>query len=336
MSQMYKIAKFGEGELRSLFRNTSVKVGLNEAIIEKDFWVCLMLDYLFHKCIYKDAFTFKGGTSLSKCFNLIKRFSEDIDLILDWRIIGYGLNEPWQERSNSKQDKFNKEANVKAELFLKEALLPVLQKDFNQLLNLNNVFFIDDKDAQTICFNYPAIYKDDSILQVIRLEIGALAAWTPSTTKTIKSYAAEHYPKIFEIGTTDIRCASVERSFWEKATILHHEANRPKELPMPRRYSRHYYDLYAIAHSAYKASAFEQVDLLRKVAEFKMKFYPRKWAEYENAKIGTLKLVPPEYRLKTLRADYQNMEEMFYSDFPDFDKLMKYIGELEKEINSIS
>lgn len=69
-----------------------------------------MLDYLFHKCEYKDAFTLKGGTSLSKCFGLIKRFSEDNDLILDWRILGYGLNEPWEERSNSKQDKFNKEA----------------------------------------------------------------------------------------------------------------------------------------------------------------------------------------------------------------------------------
>ena len=107
---MYRIAKYSEDELRVLFRNTSIKFGMNEAIIEKDFWVCLMLDYLFHKCEYKDAFTFKGGTSLSKCFGLIKRFSEDIDLILDWRILGYGLNEPWEERSNSKQDKFNKEA----------------------------------------------------------------------------------------------------------------------------------------------------------------------------------------------------------------------------------
>lgn len=332
---MYKIASYSEGELRALFRNTSIKIGLNEAIIEKDFWVCLMLDYLFHKCECKDYFTFKGGTSLSKCYNLIKRFSEDIDLILDWRILGYRLNEPWLERSNTKQDKFNKEANAKAELFLKETLLPVLQNDFNRLLNLKDAFYIDDKDAQTICFRYPAVYNDDSILQILRLEIGALAAWTPSVVKNIKSYTAEYYPKIFETGTTDIRCASVERSFWEKATILHHEANRPKELPMPRRYSRHYYDLYVIAHSEYKSAAFEQIDLLRKVVDFKMKFYPRKWAEYENAKPETLKLVPPEYRFKALREDYQNMENMFYSDFPDFDNLMKYIYELEKEINSI-
>lgn len=85
---MYSVAKLSEQDRRILFRNTSQKTGLNEAIVEKDFWVCLTLDYLFHRCQWKSAFTFKGGTSLSKCYNLIKRFSEDIDLILDWRILG--------------------------------------------------------------------------------------------------------------------------------------------------------------------------------------------------------------------------------------------------------
>ena len=104
---------------------------------------------------------------------------------------------------------------------------------------------------------------------------------------------------------------------------------------MPRRYSRHYYDLYIIGHSEYKETAFAQPDLLRKVAEFKMKFYPRKWAQYENAKIGTLKLVPPQYRFKALQEDYKSMENMFYSEFPSFNELMKYIAELESEINSL-
>ena len=84
---MYSIARLPEDERRILFRNTAQKMGLNEAIIEKDFWVCLTLDYLFHRCKWKDIFTFKGGTSLSKCYNLITRFSEDIDLILDWRLL---------------------------------------------------------------------------------------------------------------------------------------------------------------------------------------------------------------------------------------------------------
>ena len=101
---MRKVALLSADERRELFRNTAEKMGLPDAIIEKDFWVCFTLDYLFHRSPWKDNITFKGGTSLSKAYNLINRFSEDIDLILDWRLIGYSLNEPWEARSNTKQD----------------------------------------------------------------------------------------------------------------------------------------------------------------------------------------------------------------------------------------
>ena len=130
---MYRIVKYSEDERRILFRNTSQKMNIHEAIIEKDFWVCLILDYLFHKCEYSKVFTFKGGTSLSKCYGLIHRFSEDIDLILDWRTLGYTINEPWKERSSTKQDAFNKEVNHRAEDFLRDTLLPILKKDITIL-----------------------------------------------------------------------------------------------------------------------------------------------------------------------------------------------------------
>ena len=91
-------------------KETLQKINIHEAIIEKDFWVCLTLDYLFQRCIYKNRFAFKGGTSLSKAHNLIQRFSEDIDLILDWRVLGYRMTEPWDVRSKTKQEEFNREA----------------------------------------------------------------------------------------------------------------------------------------------------------------------------------------------------------------------------------
>ena len=84
---MRNIARLSDNDRRELFRNTADKMGLNDAIVEKDFWVCFMLDHLFHDCQYKKAFVFKGGTSLSKSYHVIERFSEDIDLILDWRKI---------------------------------------------------------------------------------------------------------------------------------------------------------------------------------------------------------------------------------------------------------
>ena len=105
---MRKIAKITENDRKALFHNTAAKMGMTDAIIEKDFWVCYVLDYLFHHSQWKDNIAFKGGTSLSKAYGLIERFSEDIDLILDWRVLGYGIDEPWENRSNTKQDIFNK------------------------------------------------------------------------------------------------------------------------------------------------------------------------------------------------------------------------------------
>lgn len=100
---MYNFAKLNDDERKIIFENSASKLGMNSAIVEKDFWVCYVLDYLFHKCKYKNSFAFKGGTCLSKVFNIIERFSEDIDLILDWEVLGYKRNEPWEVRSNEKQ-----------------------------------------------------------------------------------------------------------------------------------------------------------------------------------------------------------------------------------------
>ena len=99
---MRNIARLSDNDRRELFRNTADKMGLNDAIVEKDFWVCFMLDHLFHDCKYKNAFVFKGGTSLSKSYHVIERFSEDIDLILDWRKIMNDEVNPWEERSITK------------------------------------------------------------------------------------------------------------------------------------------------------------------------------------------------------------------------------------------
>lgn len=104
---------------------------------------------------------------------------------------------------------------------------------------------------------------------------------------------------------------------------------------MPERYARHYYDLYCLGHSSNKKKALDNLELLYKVVDFKRKFYPRGWAKYEDAKAGTLKLVPPLYRFEELQKDYQNMTEMFFDEYPDFQLLMEYIKELETEINSL-
>lgn len=333
---MYQIVKASDAEKQILFQNTAEKMNLNAAIIEKDFWVVLLLEYLFHVCPWKHAFTFKGGTSLSKAYDLIHRFSEDIDLILDWRVLGYAEKEPWQFRSKTKQEQFNKEVNQRAEKFLENILLPTLKKDLSEYFNIEADVYIDAEDPQTINFRYPQLFFNPSILQVVRLEIGALAAWSPASSVPIQSYVAEQYPKIFQKPVTEIMTVKPERTFWEKATILHHEANRPEQSLMPMRYSRHYYDLYCMMHSNVKELALQNIALLEKVVSFKKKFYPRNWADYDAAKSGTLKLCVPEYRLEALEKDYAQMQEMLYGNIPNFTTVMMALKELEDEINHVN
>ena len=332
---MYGILQLSIEERRTIFRNTAQQMGVHEAIIEKDYWVCLVLDYLFHKSRFRKHLTFKGGTSLSKCFGLIKRFSEDIDLILDWRLLGYEKDEPWMERSKTKQEAFNKEANIRAEQFLANEFLSILISDFSEITGEKVNAEINETDPQTINLYYPQLFSAGSILQSIRLEIGALAGWTPSVEQYITPYVFEYYPKLAQSASTSVITSSVERTFWEKATILHHEANRPEHLDMPNRYSRHYYDLYCIAQTAYKESALRQLDLLNKVVVFKMRFYPRTWAKYEEAAPGLIKLIPPYSRYEDLHNDYKAMGEMMFSEFPSFYNLMNSITLLENEINGL-
>ena len=272
---------------------------------------------------------------MSKAFRLISRFSEDIDLILDWRVLGYGKDEPWEKRSNTKQDAFNKEANARAEVFLAETFCPAIKEGLSQELGCEADIHMDEEEKQTVIFAYPKLFSNAGTLQVIRLEIGALAAWTPAKSAEITPYAAEYYPDVFEQKGTNILTVAPERTFWEKATILHHEANRPEHLEMPQRYSRHYYDLYRMALTPVKEAAFSQLDLLKKVVDFKMKFYPRAWAKYPEAVPGTLKLIPPEYRFAALEADYDSMKDMLYGDVPTFDTVIAAVRELEKEINTL-
>lgn len=332
---MFKYKKLSKENLEKIIRNASQKLNINEAVIEKDYWVCFILNYIFSQCKWKEGFTFKGGTSLSKCFGLIKRFSEDIDLILDWRVIGYGKDEPWEQRSNSKQDKFNKESNKRTEDFLSNEFIPQMREELKNLLDEDFEVKIDENDPQTILFEYPKTFKSSYLIQAVRLEIGALAAWTPSKIIEIKPEIQKLYPMLFEGNSIEVRTVLPERTFWEKATILHHEANRPENLRIPKRYARHYYDLYCISNSEYKEKALENLKLLEKVVTFKEKFYPRKWAKYNEATSKGIKLIPEEYRFKEIEEDYKNMIEMFFGSFPSFEEIIKRLKELEEEIHRI-
>ena len=139
---------------------------------------------------------------------------------------------------------------------------------------------------------------------------------------------------MFEQSSTTLRTVSPERTFWEKVTILHKEAFRTNG-KIPPRYSRHYYDLWCMAHSPVKDAAFQDLDLLRQVVAFKDRFYPAGSAHYELAKPGTMRLMPPEDCLPALKADYEHMKNMIFGEKPEFEEVLKTIGKISAEINRL-
>ena len=329
---MYRIANETSSNLRAIFGNTATRRGISPAIIEKDFWVCFLLEVLFNQSKYSKHFAFKGGTSLSKVYKAIERFSEDIDLILDWRFLGYSLTQPWESRSNTKQESFNQEAALRTEQFIVTEFVPSLEESLSSSIKDFDLH-IDPDDSQTVLFRYPQIFTDKSLLQEIRLEIGPLAAWSPSADKPITPYAAEEFPKAFRMPSTLVRTVEAKRTFWEKATILHREANR-KNGRLPIRYSRHYYDLHMLCNTPIKHEALEDIELLRKVAAFKDKFFHCSWAKYEEALPETMRLVPPDSVVKKLEEDYENMKPMIFGTVPSFERILATLHEFEQEMRT--
>lgn len=326
---MDKVASLSQRDRSDLFAETATAMRTTPAIVEKDFWVVWVLSRVFATADLARILKFKGGTSLSKVFGLIGRFSEDIDLILDWREVVQ--EDPNAERSKNKQNAFNEQTNAKAQEYIDAVLLPQVQGCVGDLCTCS----IDAENLHAINIRYPAAFDDDYLRPEILLEIGPLASWLPSEVFSIQPYAAQYFPQVFEKPTCSVPTILAERTFWEKATILHQEAHRQADKSIPPRYSRHYYDLARLALSDVKQIALTNLDILEAVVVFKQKFYPSGWAQYDLAKPPTLKLVPPETRFAELTRDYQAMQNMVFDKALNFDEVMQTLIALEKEINAL-
>ena len=331
---MNRVAALPADQRNELFALTAERRGLGSAaVVEKDFWVCWTLKQIFEHEELAKIFIFKGGTSLSKLFGLIYRFSEDIDLILDWRVVTD--DDPMADRSKTQQSKLNDEVNEKARSYISDKLLPYLSEALG--LHCSVEVLSGEKDlGHIVRVRYPETTEAGNLLPYIQLEIGPLASWLPHSRYTVIPYAAEEFPDVFDDAECPVLAIDAERTFWEKATILHHEAHRPETSLVPVRYSRHYYDLYMMSiDESLKVKALGALAMLASVVAFKQKFYPRGWAKYELAKPGTLKLVPPMRILKAMSDDYEAMQDMIFGRCPSFDEIIAGIADLEVEINQL-
>lgn len=160
-----------------------------------------------------------------------------------------------------------------------------------------------------------------------------MASWIPFEKKPIASFVGASEPQL-EIASFEIPVIKAERTFWEKIEAIHHEHYRPETKKAPRRFSRHYYDLYRMYRSPVYAKAKANLALLQDVVDFTRKFYPRSWAHFELCKPGSMLLMPSEHALPVMKADYAAMRAMIYGDYPSFDEILLTIKKIESEINS--
>lgn len=315
-----------------MIRATSQAMNLSEGIVEKDYWVCFVLDYLFSDSPWKSNLAFKGGTSLSKCYQIISRFSEDIDLVLDWRLLGYEPMEPYQTQSRNQQNIIKKEIVKKSNSFLANTIKPRLENDFSSLINEPFSFYLENED--TLCFDYPKQFRDPALTEVVRLEISALAAWSPIETVNIQSYTASQFPVMFDKISFTVTTTQAKRSFWEKISILHKTSYRLHS-NLPLRYARHYYDVVMFYNSPFYLEALKDSQLRISVIEFNVRFYPGNEFHFELAKPGSFNLMPIKTQLTQLEQDYIAMQSMFFETSPPFTELLQILKSIEKEINEI-
>ncbi|MBR4663602.1 MAG: nucleotidyl transferase AbiEii/AbiGii toxin family protein [Lentisphaeria bacterium] len=326
---MEKIINASPAERQRVFQTAAATLRIAPEMVEKDFWVCRILQKLFQDEKLRKILRFKGGTSLSKVFHLIQRFSEDVDLILDWRCVT-GEN-PLLQRSNTRQDIFNKSIQNSSGKYISGKLRTMVEAAMDGECSVVS----DVNDDHVLLLQYPLSFRSSYIVPHIRLEIGPLAAWLPNREFPILPYAAEVFPQL-NIAPVSVPTILAERTFWEKVTILHQEHHRPEHLKVPLRYSRHYYDLYMMAQSECAVNAMKDASLLRQVVDFKRKFYPRACARSDLAVPGTMELLPAQHSQQSLQTDYAAMKNMIFGNYPSWVMILQRLAELQRSINNRS
>ena len=327
-------------ERRQLREEAAARLGLDAASLEKDFWVCWTLRELFSIPEIGGHLTFKGGTSLSKGWRLIERFSEDVDVVVDREYLGF-VGERTPERASSNRERERRlEAVVEAcRALVKGSLRRALHERCQTSMPATSDWELsadpDDADGQTLLLRYPTAFPAGGYLRrVVKIELGARSDTEPSLHPTIRPYLAQALPGEIPDSDTVLRAVAPERTFWEKAMLLHEEIYIAGAAGPKARLSRHYYDLWCLIRAGVSDRAAADRALFGRVAEHRRLFFRRKREAQDALRPGLLRLVPPEAQLSHWRRDYEAMREaMFFREPPTFDEVLRLVGEFQDRFN---
>ncbi len=317
-----------------ILNQASNNTGLPAIAIEKDWWVTLALKASF-ALTYSPNIVFKGGTSLSKGWNLIERFSEDIDLAIDRKFFGFE-----GEISKSQIKNLRKvSCEFISTTFLKDIIKKFAEWKAIDECKLNAQPSKDsDKDPQVIEIHYNSVFdKSDYLPQRVLLEVSSRSLMEPNENRQINSILSSMFPgQAFSTKPFFISTVLPQKTFLEKIFLLHEEFSQSTEKIRIDRLSRHLYDLEKLMNTEHGKAAIRDTELYNDIVTHREKFNPLRGLDYSNHSPDKIKIIPPDAVIKEWEKDYQAMtQNMIYGELLKFDSLISRIMELQKRINKI-
>ena len=326
---------------RGLFVAAAQRLGTTERYVEKDFWVCWTLDALFNGRPTSGGprLLFKGGTSLSKAFGLISRFSEDIDITVFREDLGQPAScEDLEQLSGKKRSARLDDIRDACRPFVEGKLRAELAMIFSAALedaalppnSAGIKLDSEDKDGQTLLLSYPSAIEvhDGYVEPVVRIECGAKSALDPHAPATVKPYVADDLPGA-DFAIANVTTVDAHRTFWDKVVILHGTRRwfdtNGELYRKGDRVSRHYYDVHRLLDSSVGREALVDSAMAKDCARHARMFFNRPAFDYASAVEGRFAIVPAPGMVDSLRRDYDRMAGMIFGPVPSFDAVLESI-----------
>ena len=318
-------------EQASILQTCAGKLGRRPEHLEKDVWICWVLQGLF-AMPGRLPMAFKGGTSLSKVYGAIRRFSEDVDVTVDYKSLDHSIDPFDPKVSRTARDKYTEILKAKLAEHTKNVIRPHFENLVPLLPEKPPKPITISEDGEKLFIPYPSRFGTD---ENVFLEFGGRNVISPNEEHPLRPYISTELPDL-QYPEATVCVLVPPRTFWEKATLIHVACNRADPKLDADRQSRHWHDLAVLSDHDIGKTAIADRKLLEDVVKHKNIFFRASYTNYEACLSGGLRLIPEGPLLEALRIDYEKMiaAGMFDGEPPTFDWIVARLDKLAKTINS--
>lgn len=332
-----KLTDLNIGQQEQIIRELAVLAHIDVQSAEKDWWVTQVLKAIF-SLPYAEHLSFKGGTSLSKCWHLINRFSEDVDIAINRDFFGYGRELSRTQISDKLRRATCTFVREHMQFDIREAMLQqgIDERTFNVLVNITSV---STMDPETIEVNYHSVLQESEYIRhCVLIEVSGRSMQKPVKVENIQSLIDQHLPQsaVAEKPFVIPKVVTPERTFLEKVCLLHEEFSKPENIRVSRM-SRHLYDIVMMMQAGVAEKALADKQLFQDIVEHRRKFINLKDFDYNTLAPQLLSIVPPIPIMELWQKDYDEMlRTMIYGNAPSFEQVITKIRDLETKFHDMN